>query len=72
MEISRRTVLKASALGAFAVVARARFVSAQTAGGSGVEPNDRVFIAKEDSNTISVIDPRTNTVDTTINPTSFE
>jgi len=72
MDISRRTILKASALGAFAVAARVRFVSAQTAGGSAIEPNDRVFIANEDSNTISVIDPRTNTVDTTINMTSFD
>jgi DNA-binding beta-propeller fold protein YncE len=31
-----------------------------------------VFIANEDSNTISVIDPRSNAVDTTINLTSFD
>jgi DNA-binding beta-propeller fold protein YncE len=31
-----------------------------------------VFICNEDSNTLSVIDPRTNTVDTTVNLTSFD
>jgi YVTN family beta-propeller protein len=49
-----------------------RLASAQTSGGGAIEPDDRVFIANEDSNTISVIDPRTNTVDTTINLTSFD
>jgi YVTN family beta-propeller protein len=39
---------------------------------ASVEPNDRVFITNEDSNTLSVIDPRSNTVDTTINLTSFD
>ncbi|MFZ2196573.1 MAG: YncE family protein, partial [Thermodesulfovibrionales bacterium] len=33
---------------------------------------DRVFIANEDSNTISVINPANNTVETTINLTSFD
>ncbi len=37
-----------------------------------IEPGDRVFIANEDSNTVSVIDPKTNTIDTTINLTSFD
>ncbi len=37
-----------------------------------IEPMDRIFIANEDSNTISVIDPRTNTIDITINLTSFD
>ena len=72
MEVTRRTVLKATAFGALAVAAGARFASAQSAGGSAIEENDRVFIANEDSNTISVIDPRSNTVDTTINLTSFD
>src|SRR5205085_986684 len=34
--------------------------------------DDRVFITNEDSNTISVIDPATNTVETSINLTSFD
>lgn len=37
-----------------------------------IAPNDRVFITNEDSNTISVINPATNQVDTTINLTSFD
>ena len=37
-----------------------------------IDARDRVFITNEDSNTIVVIDPRTNTVDTTINLTSFD
>jgi YVTN family beta-propeller protein len=41
-------------------------------GGASIEPNDRVFITNEDSNTIVVIDPRNNTVETTINLTSFD
>jgi YVTN family beta-propeller protein len=38
----------------------------------GVDPADRVFITNEDSNTVVVIDPATNRVDTTINLTSFD
>lgn len=36
------------------------------------DPRDRVFITNEDSNTLVVIDPRSNTVETTINLTSFD
>ena len=45
---------------------------ALAATGASIEANDRVFIANEDSNTLVVIDPRTNTVETTINLTSFD
>jgi YVTN family beta-propeller protein len=42
----------------------------------GVSPDiatgDRVFITNEDSNTVAVIDPSRNVVDTTINLTSFD
>jgi YVTN family beta-propeller protein len=72
MDISRRTMLKASAIGAIALATGRQFAAAQAPGGAAIEPNDRVFIANEDSNTISVIDPRSNTVDTTINLTSFD
>src|SRR5512145_2100009 len=72
MDISRRTVLKGGALGALSIAAGARRATAQGAGGTAIEPADRVFICNEDSNTLSVIDPRTNTVDTTINLTSFD
>jgi YVTN family beta-propeller protein len=71
MDISRRQLLHAG-LGAIAVSAGGRLASAQTGGAAAIEAQDRVFIANEDSNTISVIDPRTNTVDTTINLTSFD
>jgi YVTN family beta-propeller protein len=37
-----------------------------------ITPSDRIFIANEDSNTISVIDPNINQVETTINLTSFD
>ena len=38
----------------------------------GIDPRDRVFITNEDSNTLVVIDPKTNTVESTINLTSFD
>jgi len=38
----------------------------------GASSRDRVIICNEDSNTLSVIDPNTNTVATTINLTSFD
>src|SRR4029078_12476356 len=48
-------------------------VAAPTVGASpDIAPSDRVFITNEGSNTISVIDPAKNAVDTTINLTSFD
>lgn len=44
---------------------------AQT-GNGGIDARDRVFITNEDSNTLVVIDPRTNKVESTINLTSFD
>lgn len=38
----------------------------------GIDPADRVFITNEDSNTVVVINPATNTVESTINLTSFD
>ena len=38
----------------------------------GIDPRDRVFITNEDSNTVVVIDPRSYTVECTINLTSFD
>ena len=72
MGITRRTVLKVTALGVLTVGSGARLSFAQAMGGGAIEPVDRVFIANEDSNTISVIDPQRNAVDTTINLTSFD
>jgi len=39
---------------------------------ASIEAQDRVFITNEDSNTLTVIDPRSNTVETSINLTSFD
>jgi YVTN family beta-propeller protein len=69
MDLTRRELLQVGALGTAALAAGARGVAAQPA---PIEAEDRVFIANEDSNTIAVIDPRSNTVDTTINLTSFD
>ena len=38
----------------------------------GIDARDRVFITNEDSNTVVVINPATNTVESTINLTSFD
>jgi len=67
MNTQRRDVLKYS-LAAAALPA----AFAQTAAGSGIDPHDRVFITNEDSNTLVVIDPRSNAVENTINLTSFD
>ncbi len=76
MGISRRDLLQLTAVGGLSTLAQARSSALAQTPSSGsatpIEPNDRVFIANEDSNTIAVIDPRTNTVDTTINLTSFD
>lgn len=45
---------------------------AALAQGPAAATADRVFITNEDSNTISVIDPATNRVESTINLTSFD
>jgi YVTN family beta-propeller protein len=72
MQMSRRAILEMGALGAAALAMGREPASAQPPAPAAVEPQDRVFIANSDSNTISVIDPRTNTVETTINLTSFD
>lgn len=66
MEISRRMLLQ----GATSVAA----MSYSLPGWAQPSPKgpDRVFICNEDSNTLSVIDPTTNTVASTINLTSFD
>jgi len=70
MTTQRRDILKYG----LAAVAGTALVpaSAQTGSGGAIDPRDRVFITNEDSNTLVVIDPRTNTVETTINLTSFD
>jgi YVTN family beta-propeller protein len=71
MDLSRRTMLELTAAGLLGAGLAAERAAAQ-APGAAVEPIDRVFICNEDSNTLSVIDPRTNAVDTTVNLTSFD
>jgi YVTN family beta-propeller protein len=72
MAISRRTLLKATAAGAVALSFGHSRQAIRQALAQDVEADDRVFICNEDSNTMSVIDPRTNTVESTINFTSFD
>ena len=68
MTINRRAVLTGAA--AMAAIVAAERASAQTP--SSPTAGDRVLICNEDSNTLSVIDPATNTVSGTINLTSFD
>jgi YVTN family beta-propeller protein len=67
MVFTRRSVLAASA-GAAALAAASR-VGAQT---TPVRGSDRVLVCNEDSNTLAVIDPESNTLAATINLTSFD
>lgn len=69
MNANRRDILKYTAATAVAIALPASFAQNAT---MGIDPRDRVFITNEDSNTLVVIDPRTNTVETTINLTSFD
>ena len=71
MDKSRRDLLKMAAAGLAAGALGSPHAAAQPGEGS-VGRDDRVFITNEDSNTIAVIDPRSNTVETTINLTSFD
>src|SRR5687768_12315702 len=66
MQITRRNLISAAA--GLAVLAPTRLAWAQAA----TSGPDRVFICNEDSNTLAVIDPATNTVSATINLTSFD
>ena len=67
---TRRDFLKLAAAAAVASVLGQRQAFAQSR--ASIEPGDRVYITNEDSNTITVVDPRSNTVETTINLTSFD
>ena len=64
-------VLPITVIGSRAL-AQASGTAATPAATGDIAPQDRVFITNEDSNTISVINPATNMVDTTINLTSFD
>jgi YVTN family beta-propeller protein len=72
MELKRRDFLQLAAASAAGALLNPREAAAQAGRPRSIEPYDRVFIANEDSNTLSVIDPRSNSVDTTINLTSFD
>ena len=73
MTLDRRDLLKFTAAAAAAAAMPTGFAQpADAAAASGIDARDRVFITNEDSNTLVVIDPRTNTVETTINLTSFD
>ena len=65
----REFITKVSAAAALAAFP---FDHAIAQGAVGASSRDRVIICNEDSNTLSVIDPNTNVVATTINLTSFD
>jgi YVTN family beta-propeller protein len=71
-ELSRRDFMKVLGVAAVAVHFSGPFDNAQAADIPDIAAIDRVFIANEDSNTISVINPANNTVETSINLTSFD
>lgn len=70
MNEQRRDFLKTAAI--LAATAGLTPASQVFAARQSSEGQDRVFITNEDSNTLTVIDPRTNTVESTINLTSFD
>jgi len=71
MNEQRRDFLKATAaLAATVGLTPVNQVHAEAR--SSIEAQDRVFITNEDSNTLSVINPSTNKVESTINLTSFD
>ena len=70
MNETRRDFLKiAAGAAAGALAPQAALGEASEA---SVARDDRVYITNEDSNTLAVIDPRSNAVETTINLTSFD
>lgn len=71
MTQDRRDFLKQT-LAVTATVALPAAMAQSGAAPGGIDPRDRVFITNEDSNTLVVIDPRRNVVDSTINLTSFD
>ena len=74
MSTQRRDILKYSLAAAAATALPSAQAQAQAPApaATAIDPRDRVFITNEDSNTLVVIDPRTNTVESTINLTSFD
>ena len=70
MEWTRRQFI--TQMGIAAIAAAVPIERALAQARSGVNTNDRVILCNEDSNTLSVIDPNTNSVAATINLTSFD
>ena len=70
MDWTRREFISNATVLAIASALPVERALAQTA--SGANSRDRVLLCNEDSNTLSVIDPNTNTVAATINLTSFD
>jgi YVTN family beta-propeller protein len=70
MNTTRRELMAAAAGAALSAGLASRSLAQPAASGPGAE--DRVFICNEDSNTLSVIDPRTNAVEGAVNLTSFD
>ncbi|HET9653587.1 MAG TPA: beta-propeller fold lactonase family protein [Usitatibacter sp.] len=68
MEQARRDFLRMAA----AALASGALPALALDGEPSIGPDDRVFVTNEDSNTIAVVDPRTNKVEDTINLTSFD
>jgi len=73
MSITRRDILKLAAVGAVgSLIDGMALAGPNVAGVAADAGEDRVFICNEDSNTLTVINPYNNTVDSTINLTSFD
>lgn len=72
MNLQRREFMRLAGATAAASVIPGLAGAAASGVGPDIAPGDRVFITNEDSNTISVIDPMSNRLDTTINLTSFD
>jgi YVTN family beta-propeller protein len=66
--LSRRAIVAGTA----AIIGSSAIDRVQAQAIQGAIASDRVFICNEDSNTLSVIDPTTNTVSDTVNVTSFD
>jgi DNA-binding beta-propeller fold protein YncE len=69
---TRREFLKAIGAAAAAAALPSAARGAEAPGVPSAGASDRVFVAAEDSNTLVVVDPARNAVETTINLTSFD
>ena len=72
MTLDRRDFLQHTLAVGAALAALPAAMAQGSAAPGGIDARDRVFITNEDSNTLVVIDPRRNAVETTINLTSFD